>query len=69
MDNDVKDNRWCSLKEVCLYLGVGRDTIFKWIKTREMPAVKIGRQWKLSFQILIIGPNPERQQTEYGTFK
>ena len=39
-------NRWYSLKEVCEYLGVGRDTIFKWIETKNMPAQKIGRQWK-----------------------
>ena len=39
-------NRWYSLKEICVYLGVSRDTIFKWIETKNMPAQKIGRQWK-----------------------
>ena len=39
-------NRWYSLKEICEYLGVSRDTIFKWIETKDMPAQKIGRQWK-----------------------
>ena len=39
-------NRWYSLKEICAYLGVSRDTIFKWIETKNMPAQKIGRQWK-----------------------
>lgn len=39
-------NRWYSLKEVCEYLGVSRDTIFKWIENKNMPAQKIGRQWK-----------------------
>lgn len=39
-------NRWYSLKEVCEYLGVSRDTIFKWIETKEMPAHKMGRLWK-----------------------
>ena len=39
-------NRWYSLKEVCEYLGVSRDTIFKWIETKNMPAQKIGRHWK-----------------------
>lgn len=39
-------NRWYSLKEICEYLGVSRDTIFKWIDNKNMPAHKMGRQWK-----------------------
>lgn len=39
-------NRWYSLKEICEYLGVSRDTIFKWIDIKNMPAHKMGRQWK-----------------------
>lgn len=39
-------NRWYSLKETCEYLGVSRDTIFKWIETKNMPAHKMGRLWK-----------------------
>lgn len=39
-------NRWCSLKEICEYLGVSRDTVFKWIDNKNMPAHKMGRQWK-----------------------
>lgn len=36
-----------SMKEICEYLGVSRDTILVWIEKREMPATKIGGQWKL----------------------
>lgn len=39
-------NRWYSLKEICEYLGVSRDTVFKWIDNKNMPAHKLGRQWK-----------------------
>ena len=39
-------NRWYSLKEICAYLGVSRDTVFKWIESKGMPAHKVGRQWK-----------------------
>lgn len=39
-------NRWYSLKEICEYLGISRDTVFKWIETKSMPAHKMGRQWK-----------------------
>ena len=39
-------DRWYSLKEMCEYLGVSRDTVFKWIETKDMPAHKMGRLWK-----------------------
>lgn len=39
-------NKWYSLKEICEYLGVSRDTVFKWIDNKNMPAHKMGRQWK-----------------------
>ena len=38
--------RWYSLKEIMEYLGVSRDTIMKWIETKNMPATKAGRLWK-----------------------
>lgn len=34
------------MNEICLYLGISRDTVLKWINKRNMPAHKIGRLWK-----------------------
>ena len=39
---DLNVERWCSMKEICEYLG----TVLAWIEKREMPATKIGRLWK-----------------------
>ena len=38
--------RWLSVDEIAAYLGVKRDTIYKWIDRRSMPAHKVGRLWK-----------------------
>ena len=43
---DLNVERWYSMKEICKYLGVSRDTVLAWIEKREMPATKIGRLWK-----------------------
>ena len=38
--------RWSSVVEICEYLGVSRDTIYRWIADRGMPAHRLGRLWK-----------------------
>ena len=38
--------RWYSTKEICAYLGVSRDTLLAWIAEKELPAHKVGRNWK-----------------------
>jgi excisionase family DNA binding protein len=35
-----------SVDEIGAYLGVKRDTVYKWINEIKMPAHKIGRLWK-----------------------
>ncbi len=40
------ENRWLSVDDVAAYLGVKRDTIYKWIERKQMPAHKVGRLWK-----------------------
>jgi len=45
-DESALDNRWLSVDEVSQYLGVKRDTIYKWLENKRMPAHKVGRLWK-----------------------
>ncbi len=40
------EDRFLSIDDIGEYLGVKRDTVYKWISERNMPAHKIGRLWK-----------------------
>ncbi|MFH1095540.1 MAG: helix-turn-helix domain-containing protein [Candidatus Micrarchaeota archaeon] len=40
------EDRWLSVAETAAYLGVNRDTLYKWIERKRMPAKKVGRLWK-----------------------
>jgi excisionase family DNA binding protein len=42
----MKNEPWGSLDEIADHLGVSRDTVYRWIDDREMPANKVGRLWK-----------------------
>jgi excisionase family DNA binding protein len=43
---NVSNDRWLSVDEIAIYLGVKRDTIYKWIDRKRMPAHKVGALWK-----------------------
>ena len=40
------EERWLSVEEIAAYLGINRDTVYKWIIRKNMPAHKLGRLWK-----------------------
>ena len=40
------EDRWLSVEEIGIYLGVKRDTVYSWISDKKMPAHKVGRLWK-----------------------
>ena len=40
------EDRWLSVDEIAKYLGVSRDTVYKWIERKGLPAHKLGRLWK-----------------------
>ena len=46
MDTNRLDDRWLSVEEIAAYLGVKRDTVYKWLTRKSMPAHKVGRLWK-----------------------
>jgi len=40
------EDRWLSVDEIAAYLGIKRDTVYKWITEKRMPAHRMGRLWK-----------------------
>ena len=40
------EDRWLSVDEIAAYLGIKRDTVYKWIDVKQMPAHRMGRLWK-----------------------
>ena len=65
---------WTSVDDVAKHLGVAKDSIYRWIERRSLPAHRIGRLWK--FKISEVDewvraggaawsrpPNPVKSQT------
>ena len=44
-----ENERWLSVQEIAAHLGVNRDTVYKWVQRKQMPAHKAGRL--LKFQV------------------
>ena len=42
----IMEDRWLSVDEIAAYLGIKRDTVYKWISEKQMPAHRMGRLWK-----------------------
>lgn len=44
--DSIKAEPWVSVEDVANHLGVARDSVYRWIEGRRLPAHKIGRLWK-----------------------
>ncbi|MBQ8951406.1 MAG: helix-turn-helix domain-containing protein [Eubacterium sp.] len=42
----MQDNKWLSMKEICDYLQISRDTVKNWINKEGLPAHQKGRLWR-----------------------
>ena len=40
------NDRYLSVAEICTYLGIKRDTVYKWISEKRLPAHRVGKLWK-----------------------
>ena len=37
---------WVSVDEVASHLGVAKDSVYRWIEKKGLPAHRVGRLWK-----------------------
>lgn len=42
----MRTEPWASVDGVAKHLGVAKDSVYRWIDARSLPAHKIGRLWK-----------------------
>ena len=42
----MSDDRWLSVEEIAEHLGVAKDSVYRWIEKRGLPAHKVGKLWK-----------------------
>ena len=38
--------RWYSVDEIAAHLGIARETVYRWIDQKGLPAHRIGKFWK-----------------------
>lgn len=37
---------WVSVDDVARHLGIAKDTVYRWIERKSLPAHRVGRLWK-----------------------
>ena len=42
----MMEDKWLSIDEIAEYLGVKKDTVYKWLQKRDIPSHKIGKLWR-----------------------
>ena len=46
MGPDSMTERWYSVDEIATHLGIARETVYRWIDRKGLPAHRIGKFWK-----------------------
>lgn len=44
------NDRWLSVVEISEYLGITKDSVYKWVKEKGMPAHRLGKLWILTLK-------------------
>ena len=46
MSGDTPLDRWMSVEEIAAYLGISKETVYRWVQSKKIPAHRIGKFWK-----------------------
>jgi excisionase family DNA binding protein len=41
-----RNERWLSVEEISGHLGVPKETVYRWLERRQIPAHRMGKLWK-----------------------
>ena len=44
--NMIENDRWLSVEEIAVHLGIKQDTVYKWVAKKHMPAHRVCRLLK-----------------------
>jgi len=42
----MNEERWLSVEEIATHLGISKETIYRWLEKRRIPAHRVGKLWK-----------------------
>jgi excisionase family DNA binding protein len=48
MKNQDQAPIWCSVPEIARYLGVSKETIYRLLDKKKIPAHRLGKLWKFN---------------------
>ena len=48
VEKRMMDDRWLSVEEIAEHLGVTKESVYRWIEKRGLPAHKVGKLWKFN---------------------
>ena len=45
----TSEERWLSVEEIAGHLGISKETVYRWLEKKKIPAHRVGKLWK--FQV------------------
>ena len=42
----TESSRWLSVEEIAAHLGVSKETVYRWLERKTIPAHRMGKLWK-----------------------
>jgi excisionase family DNA binding protein len=42
----ANEERWLSVEEIAVHMGVSKETVYRWLERGKIPAHRIGKLWK-----------------------